>query len=82
MAGSGFQFDASQEYQLDAISAVVGLFDGQPNDADKLVTTLRGAATLAEDAQEALDLDLTQEVGAIGNNLVLDSGLVLANLLG
>ena len=80
MAGSGFQFDASQEYQLDAINSVVGLFDGQPNDADKLVTTLRGVAALAEGAQEALDLDLTQEVGAIGNNLVLDSGLVLANL--
>ena len=80
MAGSGFQFDASQQYQLDAINSVVGLFDGQPKDADKLVTTLRSAAALTEDAQEALDLDLTQEVGAIGNNLVLDSGLVLANL--
>jgi len=80
MAGSGFQFDASQPYQLDAINAVVGLFDGQPKDADKLVTTLRGAADFKDDSQAALDLDLTQEVGAIGNNLVLDRDLVLANL--
>lgn len=80
MAGSGFQFDASQGYQLDAISSVVELFDGQPQDADKLVTTLRGAPALADDSEGAFELDLTQEVGAIGNNLVLDEALVLANL--
>jgi type III restriction enzyme len=80
MAGSGFQFDASQEYQLDSIRSVVDLFDGQPKDAEKLVTTLRGAVVLPEGTQEAFDLDLTQEVGAIGNNLVLDVDLVLANM--
>lgn len=80
MAGSGFQFDASQQYQLDAISSVVGLFDGQPKDADKLVTTLRGTAEFMDDDQTMLDLDLAQEVGAITNNLVLDRDAVLANL--
>jgi type III restriction enzyme len=80
MTGSGFQFDASQQYQLDAINAVVGLFDGQPKDADKLVTTLRGGASVVDDDQPTLELDLTQEVGAIGNNLVLDRDLILANL--
>jgi type III restriction enzyme len=80
MSGSGFQFDASQPYQLDAINAVVGLFDGQPKDADKLVTTLRGSVVLEGEDQVAFDLDLTQEVGAIGNNLVLDRELILANL--
>jgi type III restriction enzyme len=80
MSGSGFQFDASQPYQLDAIASVVDLFDGQPKDAEKLVTTLRGAAVLAESDQAALDIDLTQEVGAVGNSLVLDRDLVLANL--
>ena len=30
---SGFKFDASQPYQLDAIKSVVALFDGQPKDA-------------------------------------------------
>lgn len=80
MASAGFQFDASQQYQLDAISAVVGLFDGQPKDADRLLTTLRSAAAFGDSDQPALDLDLTQEVGAVGNNVVLDRDLVLANL--
>lgn len=79
-SGSGFQFDASQPYQLDAIASVVDLFDGQPKDAEKLVTTLRGAAVLPDPDQAALDIDLTQEVGAVGNSLVLDRDLILANL--
>lgn len=79
-SGSGFQFDASQPYQLDAIASVVDLFDGQPKDAEKLVTTLRGAAVLPDSDQAALDIDLTQEVGAVGNSLVLDRDLILANL--
>ncbi len=77
---SGFKFDASQPYQLDAIASVVDLFDGQPKDAEKLVTTLRGAGVLPDSNQTALDIDLTQEVGAVGNSLVLDRDLILANL--
>jgi type III restriction enzyme len=77
---SGFKFDASQPYQLDAIASVVDLFDGQPKDAEKLVTTLRGAAVLPDSDQSVLDIDLTQEVGAVGNSLVLDRDLILANL--
>lgn len=79
-SGSGFHFDASQPYQLDAIASVVDLFDGQPKDAEKLVTTLRGAAVLPDSDQAALDIDLTQEVGALGNSLVLDRDLILSNL--
>ena len=80
MSGSGFHFDASQPYQLDAIASVVDLFDGQPKDAEKLVTTLRGAAILTDSDQAEFDIDLTQEVGAVGNSLVLDRDLILANL--
>ncbi len=80
MSRSGFQFDASQPYQLEAIASVVDLFDGQPKDAEKLVTTLRGAAALPDSDQAAFDIDLTQEVGAVGNSLVLDRDLILANL--
>lgn len=80
MSGSGFQFDATQPYQLKAIKAVVGLFDGQPKDADKLVATLRSSAVFKRDTEVTFDLDLTQEVGAIGNNLVLDRELILTNL--
>lgn len=80
MSGSRFQFDASQPYQLDAIASVVDLFDGQPKDAEKLVTTLRGATVLPDSDQTELEIDLTQEVGAVGNSLVLDRDLILANL--
>lgn len=78
---SGFKFDASQPYQLDAIKSVVDLFDGQPKDAEKLETTLRGqVAAVDSSANTTLDLDLSQEVGAVGNRLVLDRDTVLANL--
>ncbi|MCG7421744.1 DEAD/DEAH box helicase family protein [Micrococcus sp. ACRRV] len=78
---SGFKFDASQPYQLDAIKSVVDLFDGQPKDAEKLETTLRSqVAALDETENAALDLDLSQEVGAVGNRLVLDRDTMLANL--
>ena len=83
MSGTGFQFDASQQYQLDAIASVVGLFDGQPKDAERLVTTLRGTALQPESTQSSqmvIDADYTQEIGAVGNSLVLDRDLILANL--
>jgi type III restriction enzyme len=80
MSAPGFQFDASQQFQLDAINSVVGLFDGQPKDAEKLLTTLRGSPVLDDDDQPTFDIDLTQEVGAIGNNLLLDRDLILANM--
>ena len=78
-----FKFDAKQQYQLDAIESLVRLFDGQPKDADDLVTKLRGSAPVGGEAnQSALDLDLTQEIGAVGNNLVLDDSTILQNLQG
>ncbi|MFV8403041.1 DEAD/DEAH box helicase family protein [Dermabacter hominis] len=80
-ASSGFKFDASQPYQLDAINSVVDLFDGQPEDAEKLETTLRGQiAAINSGNSTTIDLDLSQEVGAVGNRLVLDRDTVLANL--
>lgn len=80
-ASSGFKFDASQAYQLDAIKSVVDLFDGQPKDAEKLETTLRGQiAAVNSGDSTTIDLDLSQEVGAVGNRLVLDRETVLANL--
>jgi len=80
MSDSGFQFDATQQYQLDAIRSVVDLFDGQPKDAEKLEITLRGQAAVDDSDNAVLDLDLAQEVGAVGNNLVLSNEVVLENL--
>lgn len=77
---SGFQFDSHQPYQLDAINAVIDLFDGQPRDAGQFDLALRGGVTTAESVQSELPLDTAQEVGAIGNKLVLDKAAILANL--
>ena len=85
-----FKFDDKQPYQQDAVAAVVDLFEGQPKDADKLHTVLQGRLVVEDEVQESLDgsdlvqtafdVELTQEVGAIGNNLVLDDETILENL--
>ena len=76
-----FKFDARQQYQLDAIGSLVQLFHGQPKDAEVVLTTLRGGGQLnGFEDQTSLDLDLSQEVGAVGNNLVLDEATILQNL--
>lgn len=49
-----FKFDATQEYQLDAIAAACGLFDGQPN-LPSLLTVPKGASFQA--IANRLDLD-------------------------
>lgn len=75
MSGVGFQFDSRQQHQLDAINAVVRLFDGQPKDAERFVTTLRGSL------DTPLFGDTTaEEVGAIGNKLLLDHAAILDGL--
>lgn len=80
MSTSGFQFDPKQQYQLDAIQSVVELFDGQPKDVEKLKTNLKLAAPSDDPANLRLELDYSEEIGAIGNNLVLDHEVILANL--
>ncbi len=80
-----FKFDDKQQYQLDAISSVVNLFDGQPKDADKLQIAMRGRVDLPADDgdQGALELtadQLAQEVGAVGNNLIVEKDTILENL--
>ncbi|MCG7267359.1 DEAD/DEAH box helicase family protein [Corynebacterium sp. ACRQJ] len=79
-----FQFDSRQPYQTSAIEAVTDLFDGQPADADQLLTSLQYLPP-----QQTLDLpdvggqealDIFEEIGAYGNDLVLDEDTVLENL--
>ena len=74
------KFDANQQYQLDAINSVVQLFDGQPSNADAVISTLRGQIVMDDETQPSLDLELSQEIGAIGNNLLLDHETILQNL--
>lgn len=69
------KFDANQDFQQDAIGAVVDLFEGQPKDAGNFITRLqeRGAG-------DKIKLQGMDEIGAVGNNLLLDESAVLANL--
>ena len=80
-----FQFDPHQSYQASAIDAVTDLFDGQPADADQLVTTFRllpSDPALSDQGEVSgqVSMDIAAEVGAVGNNLVLDEDTILANL--
>lgn len=78
MTSSTFSFDSSQEFQLAAISSVVNLFEGQPKDAQGFTTNLSGVDAPQDFAQ--LDFASSFEVGAVGNNLVVDRELILSNL--
>lgn len=72
-----FKFDPKQPYQQDAIASVVDLFEGQPTDADALETKLQGSFSMPGDQ---LALEVAAEVGAVGNNLLLDDEALLENL--
>lgn len=70
-----FKFDANQSYQQQAISSIVDLFDGQPADAPSVITTLD-----FEKSEEQILFELAIDVGAVGNNLILDNDSILGNL--
>jgi type III restriction enzyme len=69
------KFDPNQQFQQDAISAVVDLFEGQPQDAGNFLTKLQ-----ERNVSEGIRLLKLDEVGAVGNNLILDSEAILQNL--
>jgi len=67
------QFDAKQPYQIDAVNAVVDLFDGQPLNKPDYATIL-----------QTFDTELFGSVGqtdlGIGNKLIIDRETLLKNL--
>lgn len=79
-----FHFDPRQPYQTSAIEAVTDLFDGQPADAEQLLTSFEYTAALPQpslDFAGAGEASSTfDEIGAYGNNLLLDEDTVLENL--
>lgn len=63
------KFDPNQQYQLDAINAVVDTFAGQPKDSD-------GAARhMDQDGQLSLEATIAR-----GNSLVLDTVQIAENM--
>jgi len=65
------QFDANQQFQLDAISAITDLFDGQPKSAPEYALISSGTGGLF-DGQEQTEL-------GIGNRLLLDEDRLRRN---
>lgn len=78
---SEFKFDANQPYQENAVAAVVDLFEGQPADAAALAMTLQTTFATNEGGQLPLSgADYALEIGAVGNNLLLDDEVIFQNL--
>ena len=80
-----FKFDSNQQYQLDAIGSVVDLFEGQPNDVEQLVEKIPvdlgfGHLPLRLEREAGEQEEISLEIGAVGNNLVLDEETILQNL--
>lgn len=68
-----FQFDGQQQYQLDAVSAVVDIFDGQPLEQPEFAVLQTGQGVGLFEGQ------LQTEIG-VGNRLVVTADSLLKNV--
>ena len=68
------KYDSSQPFQLQAISAITGVFEGQPDGADAFDAVLQSRSV------RGAQVGLFDEIGAIGNNLLLDDDAILENV--
>ena len=66
------QFDANQQFQLDAVAAVTDLFDGQPQGAPEYAVINMGTGTGLFAGQQQTEL-------GSGNQLLVAEGKLLAN---
>lgn len=68
------KYESSQPFQLKAISAITDIFEGQPEDVEAFSSVIRGEAVRGAQS------NLFSEIGAIGNNLLLDEDALLENV--
>ncbi len=68
------KYDSNQPFQLQAISAITGVFEGQPDGADAFDAVLQSRSV------RGAQVELFDEIGAIGNNLLLDDDAILENV--
>jgi type III restriction enzyme len=68
------KFDANQEYQLAAVAATVGIFDGQPLNKGDFEIVFQDCST------ELFSSQVQSELGT-GNKLVIDDETLLRNVL-
>ncbi|MCX7538624.1 DEAD/DEAH box helicase family protein [Corynebacterium sp. P5875] len=79
-----FVFDDRQAHQLEAINSVVDLFRGQPSGSDipeDAVCRGHGSPSAGHTGtRPGTGVDPVDEIDAVGNNLLLDTGTILENL--
>ncbi len=68
------KYDSQQQFQIQAINAIADVFEGQPNDAESF------AAALQTNAVRGGQAGLFNEIGAVGNNLLLDEESIFENV--
>lgn len=68
------KYDSQQPFQIQAISAIADVFEGQPHDTEMFSTVLK--TRVITGAQSSL----FSEIGAVGNNLVIDEDSILQNV--
>ena len=68
------KYNSNQSFQLQAISAITSVFEGQPDSADAFDAVLRSRSVYGD------QIGLFNEIGAIGNNLLLDDDAILENV--
>ena len=68
------KYDSQQPFQLQAIRAITDVFEGQPHDTEGFSTTLQAQTVRGAQA------GLFSEIGAVGNNLLLDEEAILENV--
>ena len=68
------KYDSNQNFQIKAIDAIADIFEGQPKDVEQFSTALK--ANYSYGGQTSL----VNEIGAIGNNLIIDEDSILQNV--
>lgn len=68
------KYESSQPFQLKAIRAITDIFEGQPNDIEAFSGVIRSESVRG--AQPSL----FNEVGSVGNNLLLEEDTILENV--
>ncbi|NCC19638.1 DEAD/DEAH box helicase [Candidatus Saccharibacteria bacterium] len=68
------KYDSRQPFQIKAINAIADVFEGQPADVEMFSTALKTQAI------RGTQTGLFNEIGAVGNNLVLDEDSILENV--
>lgn len=68
------KYDSQQPFQIQAIRAITDVFEGQPHDTEGFSTAIQTQTVRGAQA------GLFSEIGAVGNNLLLDEDAILENV--